>query len=649
MSERLFTRARRLAGKRPSYVAWRLATETRQRVDSRRLAAARAGRGGIALDGIVPGGVGDVLEPTAAAASSIGSWTEAIRVTRARPLLLEDVERRLSSATRRLVPLFGDDAVSVGIPPDWNKDPRGDFSWPETFHRSIDYVNRGQPSDVKYAWELSRLRHCVALAQGCAVLDDQAALVAVGQDIESWIACNPVGFTVNWTVGMEVALRALNLVCVDGILTSAGKSQCGRDRMVASLYQHGWFLSRNLEISDLNGNHYLACAVGLVWLGRYFGDIGEAPGWYRRGVGMVERAADEQVMSDGLDHEGSLPYHLLVLEMFLLALVAGRGDLATIHPAVRAMLGTAERVIAPTGEFPDLGDDDGGRVAAFCEAPSRDARRVLALGAGLFRHPLAVPNAGAWIQDALWLTGTAEIPEAQRPASPVHLEEGGLILLGRGKDHVVVDVGPVGFKGRGGHGHLDAMSFIAWLGGKKVVRDSGTGSYTGDPDLRNLLRDSPAHTTVMLDDCRYASLGGPDRLWSVYGDAPPQLVFINEDTGGQWMAVRQRLPCAAGWGSFERQLRWTPGTISWTDIVNAPVGTLIRQFTQLPHGTHPASGGFEAEGLRYQVRSPMVATIKSTAVECSDRYGSVTEAPRAEVTLVANGEPCAIEWVVSRR
>ena len=388
--------------------------------------------------------------------------------------------------------------------------------------------------------------------------------------------------------------------------------------------------------------------VGLVWLGRYFGDIGEGPRWYRRGVGMVEQAAQEQVLSDGLDHEGSLPYHLLVLEMFLLALVGAGDDLAGTRPVVRAMLETAERVVAPNGEFPDLGDDDGGRVAAFCDARSRDARRVLALGAALFRTPLAVPDAGAWPQDALWLAGTAEIPQADPPATPVQLEEGGLIVLGRGQDHVVVDIGPVGFRGRGGHGHLDAMSFIAWLDGRKVVRDSGTGSYTGDPELRNLLRDAPAHNTVVLDDCRYASLGGIERLWAVDGDSPPHLVSLGDDSSSQWMTARQDLPCAAGWGTFERSLRWAPGVLSWTDVVEAPAGTLVRQLTQLPGGTRPAVGGFEWEGVSYRVRFPEAATIEATSVACSDGYGSVSEAPRAEVTVVSSGEPCVIEWVVSR-
>jgi hypothetical protein len=457
-----------------------------------------------------------------------------------------------------------------------------------------------------------------------------------------------MGFTVNWTVGMEVALRALNLICIDGILTSHDQPQKGRDRMVASLYQHGWFLARNLEVSDCNGNHYLACAIGLVWLGRYFGEIGDGPRWHRRGVDMVRTAAAEQILPDGLDHEGSLPYHLLVLEMFLLALVAADTELAAIEPSVRAMLETAERVIAPNGEFPDLGDDDGGRVTAFCDAPSRDARRVTALGAALLRQPLAVPDPTTWPQDALWLGGTAEITEAPRSPTPFHLGSGGLVVMGRDADHVVIDVGPVGFRGRGGHGHLDAMSFVAWLGGEPVIRDSGTGSYTGDPALRNLLRDVFAHTTVILDDLPYARVGGEGQLWSVEGDAPPETLSVGEDAGGQWVRARQELPCAAGRGTFERLLRWTPGAVSWTDTVNAPAGTLIRQVTQLPRGVRTVPDGFEWEVVRYRVRAPSEAKLQSTAVRCSNRYGSVIKAPRAEVTLRSMGSGCKIEWVVSR-
>ena len=188
------------------------------------------------------------------------------------------------------------------------------------------------------------------------------------------------------------------------------------------------------------------------------------------------------------------------------------------------MLAALSIVAAPDGTVPALGDDDGGRALALSDAPSHDARRVLALGGSLLGEGDAQPVAEAWALDAAWLAGPdrVRLPAAPDRTRPRQLEASGVVVLGNGRDHVVVDVGPIGFRGLGGHGHLDALSLEARLAGHLAVPDSGTGTYTRDPSLRNRLRDAAAHTLVVLDDRPYARIGGVEALWSVSGDAVPR-------------------------------------------------------------------------------------------------------------------------------
>ena len=479
-------RARRALGHSPRYLAWRLDQELRHRLQRLTLRAARGGRGPLSRSAIL-GGLGEQgLARTRVDASMLGEWRSAVHATGANAALRADVVRRADLAERRVVQLFGDEAVAVGCPPAWNVDVRSGFGWPLAHYTTIDYRNLNRPSDVKVTWELSRLRHLVHLAQGYALTSELRYGAALSEDLRSWHLRNPLGRSVNWTCAMEVALRALNLICVDAILLTRGPEYPDRRLMVSSLYQHGWFLDRNLEISDVNGNHFLADAVGLVWLGRYFGDFGEAPRWLARGCDMVAEAAAQQVLADGLDHEGSLPYHLLVTEMFLLARHAAADALRAIDPTLHAMLHALCAVVHPDGRVPDLGDDDGGRVAAFGDTPSGDARRVLALGSALLGHTAAAAKAaGGPCDDALWLRGPTALGERQSPAGPSvsrrHFETAGVIVLGESRDRVVIDAGPVGFRGRGGHGHLDAMSFEAVLGGHVAVRDLGPGATRAIP------------------------------------------------------------------------------------------------------------------------------------------------------------------------
>mgnify|MGYP000305454774 CR=1 FL=1 len=41
-----------------------------------------------------------------------------------------------------------------------------------------------------------------------------------------------------------------------------------------------------------------------------------------------------------------------------------------------------------------------------------------------------------------------------------------------------------------------------WAAGTEWITDPGTGSYTGDPDLRNRLRSTAAHATLQMGSRR---------------------------------------------------------------------------------------------------------------------------------------------------
>lgn len=627
-------RLRRVARKPPGYLARRVLAEGRREGHRLTLTRAAGGRGPVALENILGGSESHVVDATASVARSLAPWPRAASATLADPGLLAQVRRRAAAGRRREMELFGDGPVFSGVPPRWLEDVRSGYGWPPEYHRQLDYRNAGRPSDVKVAWELSRLRHVVALAQSVAVGPAVATedLRVIDEDVTSWIRANPIGRTVNWACAMEVALRAVNLICADGILLAAGRPVSDRTQLVRSLYQHGWFLNRNLEISDLNGNHFLADAVGLIWLGRFFEEFGEGEKWWRSGVSMVQEAAHEQVLTDGLDHEGSLPYHALVLEMFLCARLAAGDGLRDIDPVLGRMLDALAGVCGADGRIPDIGDDDGGRVLALGGGEARDARRVLALGGALLDHDSSLTAAGdrAHGEEALWLTGTLPEPATGEPARrPRLFADGGIAVLGGAGDHVVIDVGRVGFRGRGGHGHLDALSYEATLGGALAVRDSGTGSYTGDPDLRNELRDVWAHSVVVVDRRPYATLGGTAQLWAIEGDAPPGIISIEGDHDEQRLVVRQDLPAAAGAARLERTYTWRPGQLGVHDRLEGPPGASVESLLQLPAGTEAASKVLRGPLHDYSLESAPVMTVTVVVCRASERYGSVGTAVRA--------------------
>jgi hypothetical protein len=113
-------------------------------------------------------------------------------------------------------------------------------------------------------------------------------------------------------------------------------------------------------------------------------------------------------------------------------------------------------------------------------------------------------------------------------------------------DHFfIADVGEVGLDGRGGHGHLDALSFELMLHGIPLVVDPGSYLYTGDPDARNRFRSTRAHNVAMVDGEEMASLF-PRQLWRLGTEADPYDVSWRQSKDGFLLSARHdgyvRLP-----------------------------------------------------------------------------------------------------------
>src|SRR4029077_15343824 len=121
-------------------------------------------------------------------------------------------------------------------------------------------------------------------------------------------------------------------------------------------------VATHIERSDVNGNHYLCDAVGLVFLGAFFRGTKKGRRWLTLGKEMVVAEIFNQTTDDGVDFEQSTAYHRLVLEAFLTAyrLLESVGD--PVPPAALArlerMLAFVEAYVKPDGTVPLVGDAD---------------------------------------------------------------------------------------------------------------------------------------------------------------------------------------------------------------------------------------------------------------------------------------------------
>jgi uncharacterized heparinase superfamily protein len=435
---------------------------------------------------------------------------------------------------------------------DWHRDPVSALGWNPSRHH-LDLISvRGDGSDVKWPWELSRCQHLPILGLAwhgaSAPLGARIAAEAAAQ-LDDWIAANPRGLGVNWACTMDVAIRAFNWLAALALFRGASEwDDAFVQRLVRSLWTHGRHIRRHLEIGSdgLTSNHYLANVIGLLALGCALPELREAEEWRRFARQALMEEMERQVLEDGADFERSLPYHRLVAEMFVhgALIVMSRGE--RLPPAFLArlalMLEFTAAAMRPDGTIPQWGDNDDGRLLpldGYATHAPHDHRHLLALGGRLLRRAdLEAQGVGHDIE-AIWLCGDATPPPVVGTTKSRAFEAIGYYILRAGDLRVAVSCGPVGTRGLGNHTHNDLLSLALWAGSREWIVDPGSGTYTRDPQLRNRLRGTAAHATLQLGAREQNPFGaGLDDLFRITPHARPEVVSWSCDDANAQLRAR---------------------------------------------------------------------------------------------------------------
>ena len=434
-------------------------------------------------------------------------------------------------ACNRTVDLLGTGPIALGSPIDWSRDYRANMGWPRAFARSIDYVNRDRPSDVKIPWEISRLQWLVPAGQAYLLTGDERYAGAVREILEEWMRGNPLAYTVNWSCAMEAALRIFTWTWFFHVFarSRAWGDEDFRVRFLACLYLHVDFTHRHIEKADTNGNHFAADLAGLVFGGLFFGEVGNAPRWAALGWSGLVDELPRQVFADGVDYEASCAYHRFVFELFLWPALfrqaVGSNVPTEYSDRLRKMARFTATYSRADGTSPLWGDADDARALPFAGSAIGDHRYLVGLAAIAFKDP----DLAAWFDgprsELAWVFGmdrARDLPRWSGSAPPSSsFPDGGCYIMRDGGSHVFIDCGPIGLAGRGGHGHNDALSFEAWLDGAPLISDCGSYVYTGSFEARNRFRSTGSHNTPQVEGEEINRFIDPDNLWNLHDDARP--------------------------------------------------------------------------------------------------------------------------------
>jgi hypothetical protein len=233
-----------------------------------------------------------------------------------------------------------------------------------------------------------------------------------------------------------------------------------------------------------------------------------------------------QVLDDGADYESSVPYHRLVLELFLAGARLAERDGGPLSEPYRASLKRMAvfmaAVLRPDGLLPQVGDADDGRLHIFTGYGTwqpQDARHVLAPSAMMFQEPSWLELAGetgGW--EASWwgydIDNIQAIPSPVTPTAQL-FEHAGIAVAKSDRAYLLVTNGRVGTNGFGNHKHNDLLGFEFHADGVPLIVDPGSYVYTSDPDARNQFRSTAYHNTIQIDGVEQNDIR-PDYLFRMF-------------------------------------------------------------------------------------------------------------------------------------
>ena len=380
-------------------------------------------------------------------------------------------------------------------------------------NRSVSHLWRYQLHYFDYTWDLG----VAYWASG-----DSAYYRKFKELVLDWIEENPLGHSDGWHP-YTISRRVVNWIYARAFFASrlVEDAQFHR-RLLQSLHIQCAFLARNLEFHS-GGNHLLANIRALLFGGVCLGGR-RAEQWIRRGLWLLHRELDEQVLADGGHFERSPMYHLIAMKDLIECLVLLIDNGITVRPEwrekLRAMAEFAEALLMPDGQMPLINDS----ARDLMPDPHELIGTAKELGGAAVLFDRRV------FSYLLLGSGQAAVPQSpEEPATrSVALPDSGyFVLRSGGNSTLIIDGGPIGPDYLPAHAHADTLSFDFWLEGVAFIADSGVYEYAPGP-WRDFFRSTRAHNTVVVDGKDQSEVWGSFRV--ARRARPRDIIWITSDT-----------------------------------------------------------------------------------------------------------------------
>ncbi|MPR34243.1 heparinase [Cytophagaceae bacterium SJW1-29] len=539
---------------------------------------------------------------------------------------------------------------------DWLTNPATGYRYDASKHWTEIPDFSAKAGDIKYVWEKSRFAFLYDLIRyDFHFQKDQSERVF--EEIESWIAENPVNQGPNWRCSQEISLRTLNWTfALHYYKNSSALTETRFARIVQSLYRQMQHVEENIQFSRraVRNNHALTETLTLYLVGLLYPFFPESVRWKTKGKCWFEQEVAYQIYEDGTFLQFSMNYHRVVVQLLTwgiqLAHLNGEQWTMVVYERARKSLQfllTCQD--ATTGWLPNYGTNDGALFFPLTECHFRDYRPQLYALAQVLGQASPYPP-GIWQEEADWL-GLGRSEYSSEPGlvvtkAPVTEDvPDGTYAFDKGGYYVLRDGGTLTFL-RCGHYtdrpfQADNLHLDIWENGENILRDAGSYLYNTDEQWTRYFAGTSSHNTVMLgtfDQMRR----GPRFIWFDWIKESRAgwfqsnaYIFEGEFTGfyqsGQPVTHRRRVTKQAG------KNRWL--VEDW--LHHAPAEVPMHQIW------HPGATFLDNYSIKSFDQQRVELTADETEGWYSEKYGQKVGVPRlvfstpgrylkTEISLIAN-------------
>tara|TARA_B100001059_G_scaffold43638_1_gene35958 strand:- start:16034 stop:17995 length:1962 start_codon:yes stop_codon:yes gene_type:complete len=401
----------------------------------------------------------------------------------------------------------------------WHKDFISNYEWPKgKFYYDYCIVNYSNNSDIKVCWDFNRCHHLLYLGEAYLMTNNEKYVKKFLFDINNWINSNPLMYSVNWTCAMEVSVRVINWIYAFNMIKKSRLVDIDfLHKFNRSLYEHGWYIYRNLEndFDNRSDNHYNSNLAGLLILGLIFNDSKEGQTWKNLAVKESKRIIKFQIYPSGVNFEKSINYGRLVNEFFTFSYILMKNHNIYFNNAfenqIKSQYDFLISYLKNNMYAPVIGDQDNGRLLPFSISQNIDHSYLLTIGAILFNRSDLKSISQGYNLDSFFLLGISsfekfnKIPRIKIENNSKSFDDAGFFIMRSNDYYLFINNSGLGKFGQGNdsigsHTHADMLSFELNILGHDILTDSGTYEYTRCIKERYYFSSTNVHNTLTIDN-----------------------------------------------------------------------------------------------------------------------------------------------------